>query len=51
MKKIILTLALLATVSTTLVSCTADDIQTNETAGNFQLEDGGIKTPPVTPRP
>lgn len=51
MKKIILTLALLATVSTTLVSCTADDIQSNDTVAIDRLDDGGIKTPPVTPRP
>lgn len=49
MKKFVLLFALIATLSTTLVSCSADDsdIQTTKTQGDFN----DVLVPPSKPKP
>lgn len=53
MKKFVLLFALVAGLSTTLVSCSADDsdIQTTTTQGEFTQDTGGVILPKPTPRP
>lgn len=49
MKKIILAIALVASLSTTLVSCSADDseLQNNTNADTLTQSGGGVLVPPV----
>jgi len=53
MKKFILAFALLASLSSTLVSCSTDDsdLQTSASNETTQLDGGEIKTRPKTPQP
>ncbi|MFP9100701.1 hypothetical protein ACLI09_16750 [Flavobacterium sp. RHBU_24] len=50
MKKFILAIALVASLSTTLVSCSADDSELQNTTQAETLSDGTILPPVSTPK-